>query len=225
MSNLQRQNGVQPGPCPIDPETGLPICPPPTEIDIIKVKKVFAECMHTQVETIIDDDFTSPNTTQAQTAECVAVTVSNVNHTIVSGNFVQVTFNLTVTSRVPLDNSSGFETHSETKTITKTLEVDRAGEEGLDVQVEIFPECLFCFISGRNPGTQAVTAVTCCVGILILLKVQAEVQLLVPTYGYPGQPPECGTVLGECPDSFTPTWPPYPEQTWGAGGDQGCCGK
>ncbi|MFZ5942979.1 MAG: hypothetical protein ACOYVD_02640 [Bacillota bacterium] len=224
MSHKRQHQQIFPGPCPIDPELGIPVCPPPTEIDIIKVKKVFNECMHTQVEEVEIDGFTPGLTTQASEAECATTTVRNINCTSVNGDIVRVTFDLEVCSRVPLD-AGGFETECETISVTKTLRVDRAGEEGLSLQCHVFPTCLFCFISERNPGNNGVEEVTCCVGLLVLVKVEAEVQLLIPTYGYPAPPPECGEFLGECPTDFTPEWPPYPEQRpFGGAGTSGCKG-
>ncbi|MDK2824335.1 MAG: hypothetical protein PWQ67_1133 [Clostridia bacterium] len=202
---------IKAGPLPVDPETGLSICPPPLEIDIIKVKKVFNECMHTQVEEMEIIGWTASNTRDAEEANCESVTVSNKKCQVLNGDVVRVTFDLEVCATVPLD-TGGFERRCRTVTgITKTLSVERAGEEGLEVQCDIFPECLFCFISNRD-SAGGVLEVTCCVGILILIKVEAEVQLLIPTFGYPPPPPECGEFLGQCPSDFVPDWPPYPPQ-------------
>ncbi|KJS81107.1 MAG: hypothetical protein JM58_17735 [Peptococcaceae bacterium BICA1-8] len=207
----RQQSAIKAGPLPVDQETGLAICPPPLEIDIIKVKKVFNECMHTQVEEVVVTGFTPGLTTNADDAECVSVSATNVSCVNVSGDIVRVTFTLEVCTRVPL-NAGGFQTECETQMITKTLRIDRAGEQGLSLQCHVFPTCLFCFISQRNPGNNGVEEVTCCVGILVLIKVEAEVQLLIPTFGYPPPPPECGEFLGECPTDFIPDWPPYPPQ-------------
>ncbi|KJS84745.1 MAG: hypothetical protein JM58_10520 [Peptococcaceae bacterium BICA1-8] len=379
MSDPKRQQQpIFPGPCPIDPELGIPVCPPPTEIDIIKVKKVFNECMHSQVEEVVIDvdKFICKITTQAQEVECLSATASNVNCQVLDQNIVRVTFDLEVCTSIPLD-TGGFEIVCETREISKTFRIDRAGENGLNVQCHVFPTCLFCFISRRDKcmcifdnfveeafqnlpdnevkrnflnlynqyspliaqiirvrpdlslkayklfskyspliqycinenyghdmqikeenivkivpfieelkneikranldktpegdnlvalfnqftelnryegqslasllknnnvthqingkvGTTSqnsiqcikpigVKEVTCCVGVLILIKVDSEVQLLIPTYGYPAPPPECGEFLGECPTDFTPEWPPYPPQTgFGGGGTSGC---
>ncbi|MDK2824334.1 MAG: hypothetical protein PWQ67_1132 [Clostridia bacterium] len=210
MSEEKKHQPIKPGPLPIDPETGLTMCPPPLEIDIIKVKKVFNECMHTQVEEVEIKGWTASNTRDAEDAECNSVTVSNKQCQALNGDVVRVTFDLEVCATVPLD-TGGFERRCETETISKTLRIDRAGEEGLDLQCDIFPQCLFCFISERD-DSNGVKEVTCCVGILILIKVEAEVQLLVPTFGFPPPPPECGEFLGQCPTDFMPDWPPYPPQ-------------
>jgi len=207
---IRPEHQIKPGPLPIDPETGLPACPPPLEIDIIKVKKVFNECMHTQVEEVVITGWTASNTRDAEDAECASVTVRNKQCQVLNGDVVRVQFDLEVCATVPLD-TGGFERKCNTRTVSKTLRIDRAGEEGMNIQCDVFPECLFCFISQRD-ASNGVVAVTCCVGILVLIKVETEVQLLVPTFGYPPPPPECGEFLGECPTDFTPEWPPYPPQ-------------
>lgn len=205
MSHKKPPHVVQPGPCPVI--DGVPVCPPPTEIDIIKVKKVFQECMHTQVEEV-QIEFPLVNATTDLTAECVSVVVLEEDCEILAaGNLVKVTATLAVTSRL-----NGME-ETEEFSIEKTFRLARAGEPGLSAQCHVFPECLFCFVSDQHEeDEEAVIVVTCCVGIMILIKLEAEVQLLVPTYGYPAPPPECDQVLGVCPDDFEPQWPPYPPQ-------------
>jgi len=376
VANKKRQQPVFPGPCPIDPNLGIPVCPPPTEIDIIKVRKVFNECMHTQVEEIEIEvpKIIGKLTTQTQEVQCSTVTARNVNCQALGNNVVRVSFDLEVCTRIPLDIGGSTEL-CETRQVAKTFRVDRANEANMDVQCHVFPECLFCFVSDRGPidcifdnfiqkaykdlpdneikqeyiklynryapllsrivnrdfslkaykllnkyspaiqcsiddnfghdmqidknniekiasfllelqnevkkagldynsdgmalisfcnycteklntfeGENLVDLlknfiniyknknlnaslpandftipigikeVTCCVGILILIKVDSEVQLLIPTYGYPAPPPECGEFLGECPTDFTPAWPPYPPQTGFSGGTSGCKG-
>ncbi len=370
MSKKPKQQQIFPGPCPIDPNLGIPICPPPTEIDIIKVQKVFNECMHTQVEEVVFDidKAICKLTTQTQEVQCLSAAADNINCEVLGEGIVRVSFELDVAIALPVD-TCGVVTQLETFPVSKVFRVDRAGEPGLNVQCHVFPQCLFCFISRRdkclcifdnlveeafnnlpdneikasyvslynkyspilaqvirarpdlsktayklfskyapviqntinenygkdiqiNPenitkiasfieelkneiinanlhntpqGQDLIAAfnrfgdlgnfanqslsnllkgrinsyrnnrqengnnsviclkpigvreVTCCVGVLILIKVDSEVQLLVPTYGYPAPPPDCGEFLGECPTDFTPEWPPYPPQT-GFGG-------
>ncbi len=203
---------VQPGPCPII--DGVPVCPPPTEIDIIKVKKVFQECMHTQVEEVEGIEFEVPVATNDLTAQCVSAAALNVECEIVSPGMVRVSFDLEVCTR--LVNTQGQQVGEVVcelvEGIVKVLSIPRAGEAGLDCQAHVYPECLLCFIADLETNEEeTVVSVTCCVGILVLIKLEAEVQLLVPTYGYAPPPPECA-VLGECPDDYVPDWPPYPPQ-------------
>ena len=141
--------------------------------------------MHTQVEEINVPGFNPNTSTGATEAQCVSVQTRNEQCMRVSGDIVRVSFEVQVTTRI----NTGETRNSEFIPITKTLRVDRAGEQGMDLQCHVFPTCLFCFISERA-ANGGVTAVTCCVGILVLIKVEAEVQLLIPTYGYPAPPPE-----------------------------------
>lgn len=333
--------------------------------------------MHSQVEEVVFevDKTICKITTQTQEVQCLSATANNINCQVVSDGIVRVTFDLGVCIGIPVD-IGGIVTQCESRTISKVFRVDRAGENGLNVQCHVFPQCLFCFVSRRDkcvcifdnivneaflnmPDNQmkgnfaalynryspllaqvirvrpdlstkayklfkkyssvlqncidancgsdiqinkeniakiapfieelkneiinanldktpegqnlvdvfnrfsnlsnfegqslagllrekmanlngndaninqaqiecikpiGVREITCCVGVLILIKVDSEVQLLVPTYGYPAPPPECGEFLGECPTNFTPEWPPYPPQTGFGGTTQECKG-
>ena len=151
MSVEKQQQPITPGPCPIDPELGFPICPPPTEIDIIKVQKVFNECMHSQVEEVVFDidKAICKITTQTQEVQCLSAAADNVSCQVISPGVVRVSFELDVSIALPVD-TGGIVTQTETVPISKIFSVDRAGEPGLNVQCHIFPQCLFCFISRRD---------------------------------------------------------------------------
>ncbi|MDW7674770.1 MAG: hypothetical protein SCK28_09560 [Bacillota bacterium] len=214
MSNQKRHAGVQPGPCPVI--DGVPVCPPPTEIDIIKVKKVFAECAHSQVEEVFIDFEVNGNGTDL-TAQCGTAEVLEEECRVISPGLVKVTATLEVTSTL-----NGLE-ESQEFTIEKVFRLARAGEDGLTPQCHIYPSCLLCFVSDEDVvDEETVVTVTCCIGILIVIKLEAEVQLMIPTYGYPPQPPECAEAVGgQCPD-FIPEWPPYPPQDRGGNSGSGC---
>jgi hypothetical protein len=220
MSNDKRQvNGVHPGPCPII--DGIPVCPPPTEIDIIKVKKVFEECKDTQVHEVQLFFDVPTNNINNLVAECVAVEVLREECKIIAPGIVKVTATLEVTSRL-----NGREETVEFE-IEKRFRLRRAGEKGLNPQCHIYPTCLFCFVADEVVDDEVeLIKVICCIGIMILIKLEAEVQLMIPTYGYPPQPPHCERVIGECPDDFEPEWPPYPPQDRGTNNHGGCssCG-
>ncbi|HPU00968.1 MAG: hypothetical protein GX890_08710 [Firmicutes bacterium] len=81
---------------------------------------------------------------------------------------------------------------------------DRIFDPRLFVQCEVFLDCFECFVSGPQQ-------VTCCIGKLILVKLVALVQLLVPSYGFCPEPDFCTQVEAECPE-FEPEWPPFPPQ-------------
>lgn len=180
-----------------------PTVPPPTEIDCIKVKKVYNEGRHTQVEEVLIEFELERNAAEL-TAQCGFVKVLEQSCKVVREGLVKVKATLEATCRL-----DGIE-ESQEFTIEKMLKLDRAGEKGLEVQCKIFSECLSCRVSGEEEDEEEIIIlVTACVGILILVKLVAEVQLLIPAYGFCPEPPECEQVLDICPD-FNPPWPPYP---------------
>lgn len=114
----------------------------------------------------------------------------------------------------------------------KTVLLSRAGEPQLKCEVDIFLTCLLCHIEeeecttpGESEGPRhspVRRAVICCVNKVIVFKLIAEVQLLIPAYGFCPEPPECEEeVLGECPGAEE-LWPPYPPQNDSDGGCKGC---
>src|SRR5690554_645852 len=168
MGYKRQNNGVQPGPCPII--DGVPVCLSPTQVDIITVNRVFDECMHTQVEEteIVVDIEPTPELT----AQCVGVElVGEPTCSVLNGNVVRLNAELEVTTGVNGTTETG------TIEIEKFFFMDRAGEEELTPNCFVYPECLMCFISATNETS---VTVTCCVGVMVLLKLQAEVQLMVP---------------------------------------------
>ncbi|NLU50088.1 MAG: hypothetical protein GXX09_06730 [Syntrophomonadaceae bacterium] len=219
---------VRPGRCPI--VQGVPQCPPPTEIDCIKVKKVFQECKEVDVEKVIFPiEPTDPE--DIEVIQCIsAKVVGDVKCEIPVPGRVNVNFDVKVKAKVI---KKGWDIPLEkTIHVFKTVRLSRAGERGLSCEVDIpLVTCLECFVSKFDDAHQAIE-VTCCVGKLLLFKLVSEVQLLVPTYGYCPEPPECPPApLGECPE-FSPPWPPFPPQATTAGepngsasGTGGCCGE
>jgi len=200
MGDKRQNDGLQPGPCPI--VNGEPQCPPPTEINVIKAKRVYEECVHTQTKEI-DIEVAIVPAHEQLTAECGDVTVLTLHCQKLDGNVVKVTAELEVTTIVNETTGTG------TMQIEKLFIMERAGEPELSPQCHIYPECLLCFVS--DEGENFVT-VTCCVGVLLLLKLEADVQLMIPSYGYPPEPAECDEAVGQCPAEYQPTWPPYPSQ-------------
>ncbi len=177
--------------------------PAPTEITCISVEKVYDECIHTQVEEILIEFETEEDNLEAQ---CAFVEVLEEKCQVIKEGFVKVTATLEVACKL-----NGLK-ESEEFTIAKTFRLPRAGERGLEVDCKILPECLKCFVSDREEDEEEIfTVVTACVGILIILKLVAKVQLLIPAIGYCPEPPECEKVEDICPD-FNPPWPPYPPQ-------------
>lgn len=199
---------IKEGGCRIDTyatASGKTNIPSPKEIDCIIVKKVYGECAHRQVEEVLIE-FDLDGNDAKLTAGCGFVTVLEQSCKVLKEGLVQVKAALEVSCRV-----DGIQEREEF-TIEKTLRINRAGQEGLEVQCQIFPRCLSCYISGEEEDEEEiVTLVTACVGVLILVKLVAEVQLLVPAYGFCPEPQECEQVQDPCTD-FNPPWPPYPSQ-------------
>ncbi len=202
-------NGIRPGPC--DPYDG---CPPPTEIVCIKVDKVYEECKVTQVNTV-DTDLTGVAVGEITDVKCVrAELVVDEDHPLIceklpcsrvrSAFYYRFIFRWT-------DDTGVHTFTSEPIFVEKIARMNRATEPNLDVQCEIFVDCIECFLINH-------TVVRCCIGKLIAFKLFAHVQLLVPAYGFCPEPPDCKKVVpDECPSPSewldTIVWPPfYPEQ-------------
>jgi hypothetical protein len=191
------QVGPTPGRC--DPVYG---CPPPTEIDCIIVDKVFESCRRT----LVDEPVVTVTGVVGPITEVVctgATLVGTPTSTILPGRRIRVDFSYQYTFRW-VDDAGSHTFTSASRPMTVITRLPRTGEAGLTPRTEVFLDCLECFVSDTN-------VITCCIGILVLFKLIATVQIMVPTYGYCPQPPEC-EVTGICP-TFTPTWPPYPPQS------------
>ncbi len=112
----------------------------------------------------------------------------------------------------------------------RTVSLSRAGEPQLKCEVDIFLSCLMCIIE-EEAGTMSNAVkerhqpvegiVECCINKVIVFKLVAEVQLMVPSYGFCPEPPECEEIIsGECPEAEE-EWPPYPGDK-GKGGCKSC---
>lgn len=86
----------------------------------------------------------------------------------------------------------------------------RAGEPGLECQVEIFAECLECNIT-KKTHDDMVSEITCCIGILLIAKLTAKVQVRIPIFGYCPVPVKC-IETPHCPKKYDPQKIPYPKQ-------------
>ncbi len=110
----------------------------------------------------------------------------------------------------------------------KTVLLSRAGEPQLKCEVDVFLTCLLCLIEEEEPNTvlsenqaegrhPCYRKVICCINKIILFKLLAEVQLLIPSYGFCPDPPVCEEEdLAECPGAVE-DWPPYPPEENGIG--------
>ena len=201
----QAENVVVPGQC--DPVYG---CPPPMEVVCILTEKIYDECKNTQVD---EDTFifeADPDNTVTD-VECKDVDVLDGPHcVVVSPGKVRVSFTYRVSIRTTLDDGQKVLIYRDF-TDSKTYKMPRAGEEFLVVQCSVpFIECIDCFVKKEEPDYDFVkTTIVCCIGKFLLIKLKAQVQLLVPSYGLSPVPPDCEEIIGECPDSHPPG-PPFP---------------
>lgn len=205
MSHDKERGKFKPGPC--DPVYGAP---PPTEIVCIQVDKIYQECKKVLVDEVEIEHQAGMAVTDVV---CLDVKLISEDCYVVAAGRVKVQFTYKIKARLIYEDQSSQEiTH--VVEVDKTVFLARAGEEGLDVKCDIFLECLECFVDEvvdpvNNNLVQS--NIICCIGKLILVKLFAHVQLLVPAYGFCPEPPECEQVLAICPD-FDPQWPPYPPQ-------------
>ncbi len=204
-------NEVKPGFC--DPYTG---CPEPTEVVCLKVDKVFEECKLADVNTV-DIDLTCHITGDIKDVKCIKAEIIEDKEyprecEILPCQRVRSVFYYKI--KFKWKDDKGWNVHtSDPIKVEKIIRLKRAGEQGLEPYCEIFLDLIDCF-----PISKA--TIRCCVGKLILFKLFANVQLLVPAYGYCPPPKKCEEekpIDDECPDVEEwledIEWPPfYPEQ-------------
>ena len=200
----QAENRVVPGQC--DPVYG---CPPPTELVYVLTERVYDECKKIQVneDTYIFE--ADPDNTVTD-VECKDVEVLDGPHCVViRPGKVLVSFTYRVSIRITLDDGQKVLIYRDF-TDLKTFKMPRAGEEFLFTHCSVpFIECLDCFVKKEEPDYDFVkTTIVCCVGKYLLIKLKAQVQLLIPSYGFCPVPPDCEEKLGKCPDSHRHPFPP-----------------
>lgn len=198
---------LQPGPCPVNLETGRPDCPPPTELVCIKTEKVYESCRRVQTNEEVTD-LSGIAVGDILDVWCVDVDL------VVNEQFPFVCEKIAGTRRAKVSyyyqyrfayvDQEGQKFYTSNPIFHETTVVmsDRIMGKGLYVQCEVFLDCFECFASG-------IQQVTCCIGKLQLFKLVAQVQLLVPAYGFCPEPDDCVQVEAECP-AYEPDWPPFP---------------
>ena len=202
-------NGVQPGPCPIDPQTGEPDCPPPNEIVCIKVEKVYESCRKVQVnEDVVDLSAIAVGNILSAACQEVELIVDEqhpfICEKIPGTNRARVSFYYQF--RCEFVDQEGVKQFTSDPIFHQKVVImsARIQEKDLYVQCEVFLECIDCFPSGPQQ-------ITCCIGKLLVFKLVALVQLMIPAYGFCPEPDPCPQVETECPP-YDPIWPPFPPQ-------------
>ncbi|WP_366924171.1 hypothetical protein MFMK1_001124 [Metallumcola ferriviriculae] len=97
--------------------------------------------------------------------------------------------------------------------VSKTVTMPRAGTHPMfQCEVDLWiTRCLLCFIEESNAADYSNSLeIHCCINVIMAFKLFAEVQLLIPAYGF-CVPPECKEINGKCPPGEE-EWPPYPPQ-------------
>lgn len=189
-------------------------CPKPKEVVCVKVDKVFEECKDAKVNTR-DVDLAGQvegciSKVKCIKAELVVDPVHPRECEILPCGRVKSSFFYRFKFRWWDDLGKHVFTSDPIK-FEKIARMKRAGEPGLSLQCEIFVELIDCFLINS-------TTVRCCIGKLVLFKLYANVQLLIPAYGYCPKPDDCKKVVPQdCPDEEEwlagIKWPPhYPEQ-------------
>ncbi len=200
--------GIKPG--RYDPVYG---CPPPTEIVCIVAKKVYDECKNTQIK---EDEFVVYSYLSNPVVDVQFKSVELLDGPVCDDSRpgrVRVTFKYGIKIKVCFENNTEI-IRTQEVTVVKSFHVPRAGEQGLEISCDIpFIEGLECVVKAKSQaGNQNKTIIVCCIGILLIIRLFAEVQLMVPAYGFCPEPPDCEEVQsggGECPE-FHFKWPPFP---------------
>ncbi len=222
--------------------------PQPNWIDCVKVDKVYESAYKSKVnedrigveanlaaETDYGTDvegFLTDGAPEILDVECVSVELITdpvpVCKKIPSTNRVKTRFQYRYTVNITFEYTDNDNEERVTASITKTFESNtqtftcimaRTKEPGLDVQCEIFLDCLEALPDPDpepfDPNGEEIEGlgIITCILKLIVFKLYAHVQLLIPAYGFCPLPDECPEVIGECPDVPVPPWPPYPPQS------------
>jgi hypothetical protein len=195
-----------PGRCPINEYTGLPECPPPTELDCLVVEKVFDQCFREDIlvnniavpvgpgEACAGVDLTRVDrvTCLVLSADCTVDNVglpddNNIRLVTLSAN-VEISITLWDDDQQPPEPLCTF-----TETINDTLNqvplyVPPPGvlfgpAGGPFVFCEVVNFTCYCEPANVEPGLP-VNIVICTVKLCMVLEVTAFVKLLVPVLGF-----------------------------------------
>ena len=179
-------------------------CPSPTQIDCIAVKKVYDSCFQTEdfsnlCAAIPSGSCQAIASIPGTVATC-AVTSSSCTFvsSVATGvdDFVNATFAIALTETITLTSPAGA-TCTITLPVTFVKTVTLCGPAGTTQS---------CTIAGTSCGPCAIIGDTVCCQLVVCLVLQswADVQLLVPSYGF--CVPSACSVLGipPCPPTFPP---------------------
>lgn len=199
MPNLKQ--AIQPGLCPINPETGLPQCPPPDRIECITVEKVYDSCyqVDNRNQNIVTTAVFSAGLAVGDLVNCALDTVTGIT-CVESGPRVPVGdgyYNVTLVITVPLILTNPID-----DTLTFASSFVFAKQVRLCAPAGVNVSCDGSTIVGCNCVVTAlvggVATISCDIQACIVIKSTLDVQLLVPSYGF-CIPKQCAPISGVCP--------------------------
>lgn len=208
VSKKHQPSQIQPGQCPVNPSTGLPMCPPPTVIECIVVDKVYDSCFQIDDRTrqiTTDSDEFGTGLEQGDIVSCALtenaeITCTEISSTPVGDGFSTII--LSVNVPVTLTNpqaANGEEDEIETNfTFTKTVTMCFPDGVGLDCSESVLLSCS-CIVTDVDEVDEVLEyTISCDIQVCLVIKSILTVQLLVPSYGF-CVPAPCITLPGVCP--------------------------
>ena len=219
---------IQPGLCPIDPETRLPQCPPADRIECIMVDKVYDSCFQidnrNQTITIAAGDLGTGSV--GSLVNCSLDTATGIT-CVESGPRVSVGngyFRVTLIITVPIILTNPTDTTVPPLTVASSFvfakQVILCAPEGVDVICDestvIGCNCVVTALPVEE--VRQLGAITCDIQVCVVIKSIFSVQLLVPSYGY-CLPQQCAPI-NTCPPVPPAQCLGEPIQTINCG----CCG-
>ena len=183
--------------------------PEPTEVVCIKTEKIYESCESVETNEQITD-LCEIAVGEIEDVWCIDVEmVSDKKHPfhcekIPNTNRAKISF--WYRFRFAYVDQSGQKFYSSRPVFFEKMVIlsDQIFDKRLHLQCDVFLDCFECFVSASQQ-------VTCCIGKLLLIRLVAMVQLLVPAYGFCDEPESCTEVEAGCP-GFEPVWPPFPPQ-------------
>lgn len=175
----------------------------------VVVEKVFNECSVVECPVIVR--FTNIPAGAGNVSDCVVLASRVINARILAENVVE--FTIEWLQRIVFDTTTRTEVFRFTKRVRlEGADPDMFGSRNLDFVP--FVQCLNCRVVSTPTGN----VIECEVGIFVVVKLLAFVQLEIKEARFTPMPPECEQVspIG-CPDFVGMVergelWPPFPPQ-------------
>lgn len=193
-------NQIQPGLCPIDPLTQIPMCPPYNRIECVVVNKVYDSCFQVDNKTMLSVlPAFSPAPQVGDSVPCLqagAIRCRELSRVELCDGFFTITVQITIPMfLVNPSNPSDIVEYDFIFSKTVTLCCPEGAELDCSESSLIMCNCFVTAIIGED-----VILITCDVQVCVVLKCILRVQLLVPSYGF-CVPAPCITLPGVCPPS------------------------